>query len=110
VADDLVLQFQQERLGLGQHQAQLLQPLVLLGQHNQVIDGHLLVIIGDDHELKLEVQPHAGDSTGGKIWPQYPAPMRARKGAPPICHALPKTLVTFVESVEGPRAPWLRPS
>jgi hypothetical protein len=54
VAEDLALNCQQERLGFGQRQAHLLQSLVFLGQHDELVDGDLLVIIGDDHELKLE--------------------------------------------------------
>ena len=60
-AEDLALELQQERLGLGQRQAQVLRPVVLLVQHNELVDGDLLVVLGDDHELKLEAQRHAGD-------------------------------------------------
>jgi hypothetical protein len=56
--EDLALQFQQEGLGLGERQAHLLRPLVVLAQHDEVLDGYLLVIIGDGHELDFELQRH----------------------------------------------------
>jgi len=54
----LALDCQQERLGLLQAQTQLLRAVALLVQYDQFIDGHLLVIIGDNHQLKLEPQRH----------------------------------------------------
>jgi len=54
----LALNCKQERLGLMQGQTQLLRPVALLVQYDQFIDGHLLVIIRDNHELKLEPQRH----------------------------------------------------
>ena len=63
----------QERLGLGQRQAQVLQLLVLFVQHDDVVDGYLLVI-GDDHELQLETQRHTGDPQGRERVPsRYPS-------------------------------------
>jgi hypothetical protein len=52
--DDLALNCQQQPLGLGQAQPYVLQLLVVLGHDDELVDGHLLVVIGDDHELKLE--------------------------------------------------------
>ena len=55
---NLALDCQQERLGLMQRQTQLLRPVTLLVEHKQLVDGHLLVIIVDNHELKFEPQRH----------------------------------------------------
>src|SRR5919202_1097694 len=77
-AEDLALELQQERLGLGQRQAQVLRPVVLLVQHNELVDGDLLVVLGDDHELKLEAQRHAGDPQRWKD----PATVSARARQP----------------------------
>jgi hypothetical protein len=52
--EDLALHCQQKRLGFGQRQAQVLRPLVVLVEHDEIVDAHLLVIIGNDHELELE--------------------------------------------------------
>jgi len=52
--EDLSLDCQQDRLGLSQRQTQLLEPLVVLIKHDQFVDGRWLVIISDNHELKLE--------------------------------------------------------
>jgi hypothetical protein len=52
--EDLALDCQQERFGLSQRQTQLLEPLAVLIKHDQFVDGRWLVIIGDNHELKLE--------------------------------------------------------
>ena len=56
-----MLELQQERLGLCQRQTQVLQSLVVLVEHDEVIDGHRLVVIGNDPELELEAQRHARD-------------------------------------------------
>src|SRR6476469_8435657 len=44
-----------------QGQTQLLRPVTLLVEHDHFVEGHLLVVIGDNHELKLEPQRHMGD-------------------------------------------------
>jgi hypothetical protein len=59
--DDPALNFQEERLGLGQCQAHLLQSLAILVQEDELLRGHLLVVLGNDHKLKLELERHAGD-------------------------------------------------
>jgi hypothetical protein len=69
-------------------QAQVLQPLVVLVQQHDLVDGHLLVSIGDDHELQREAQRYTGDSKRRKIHPPYPPLMPSRNLAPPLCHAL----------------------
>ena len=47
----------EELLPLGQGQAKLLQALVLLGQDQQIL-GALGAILGDTHELDLELDGH----------------------------------------------------
>jgi hypothetical protein len=61
-AEDLALHLHEERFSLGQGQAQLLQTRVIFAQHDELVNGDLLTIVGGDHELKLEVQRHASDS------------------------------------------------
>jgi hypothetical protein len=41
---DLPLQLDQERLGLGETQTEVFEPLVLFVQHDDLVDAHLLVI------------------------------------------------------------------
>jgi len=86
-AEYLVLQLYEERFGLGQGQAQMLQLLVVFGQHDELVDGHLLVIIGDDHELELELQRHTGGPLRRKIQPRYPArSSQPDTNGPPFSH------------------------
>jgi hypothetical protein len=44
-----------------QSQTQLLRPVALLVQYDQFVNGHLLFIISNNHELKLEPQRHVSD-------------------------------------------------
>jgi hypothetical protein len=54
---DSPLDLAEELLPLGQGQAELLQPLMLLGQDQQILSA-LGAILGDAHELDLELDGH----------------------------------------------------
>jgi hypothetical protein len=46
---------------------------VVLVQQHDLVDGHLLVSIGDDHELQLEAQRHTGNPQEAEDPPTVPA-------------------------------------
>jgi hypothetical protein len=58
-ADDLALEFEQERLGLCQRHALVLEPLMVLVEHDAVV-AELVLVIADNDELELEAQRHTG--------------------------------------------------
>jgi hypothetical protein len=51
-------QFQQERLGLSKTQTDVFQSLMLLVQHDDVLDA-LFIVIGHYHQLQLEAHEHS---------------------------------------------------
>jgi hypothetical protein len=61
---------------------------VVLVQDDHILDGPVLVVVTDDHELKLEVQRHTGGSLRGKGPATVSALVSSRQLAPPSCHAL----------------------
>jgi hypothetical protein len=86
-----VLQLQEQRPGLGQRQTQVLQSVVVLVQHDEVVDGHLLVVLGDDHELKLEAPRHVGDPQRWKDPATVSARARQQEGSAPTLLSSPPT-------------------
>lgn len=85
--ENLALDCQQEGLGRLQCQTQLLRLVALLVQHDQFVDRHWLVIIGDNHEPKFEAQHHVGNPQR-KDPATVSVPITSRRLAPPLCHAL----------------------
>jgi hypothetical protein len=69
----------------------VLRPIVVRVQHGDVVDGHLLVIIGNGDERTLEPQRHTGGPTGE----------RSRHGTRPRCP--PQVAPPFVMSSRSGR-------
>jgi len=86
----LTLQLQQERLGLTKTQTEVFQPLMLLVQHDDVIDAHLIVI-GHHHQLQLEAQGHSGSSRANRSAHRTVRQSPTGSPPPPLCHALTVT-------------------
>jgi len=55
--DNSTLEFAEELFTLGKRQAELLYPLMLLGQDDEIL-GPLGAILGNAHELDLELDGH----------------------------------------------------
>ena len=60
---------------------------------------HLLVI-GDDHELKLEAQRHTGDPQGWKGPVTLPGPYARPEASAPVCYGLPGFVTGAVREAE----------
>jgi hypothetical protein len=97
----LALQLQQERLGLTKTQTEVFQPLMLLVQHDDVIDAHLIVI-GYHHQLQLEAQGHSGSSGANRSAHRTVRQSPTGSPPPPLCHAL------LAQAAGLPERVWLR--